>query len=425
MKVTRLAVTPIGPREPPRSSLRLHKCSRCASISDTAWVGSQKGRYKQAQLLVRPYRRGPSVIALPLPLTTSIPIFKSTRTSKRKTRITVKGLLVRNDQDDMYLRAIHAESDIPTLQEFIQNNPLGVLTTAIPSPDFPTLQVSHIPWIIDTAKDASESPSVLGVLRGHMARQNPQSKTLIESAKSTMEEGAKGGVELKDEVLVLFTADVHHYVTPKFYVGTKPTSGKVVPTWNYSAVQAYGKATVFFDMGSESTEFLSRQIDDLSEHAETSIMGYSGGDKLGPWKVSDAPDKYIAVMQKAIIGIQIEITSLGGKFKMSQESHEKDREGVIAGFQNLNSEIGKGMARTVSDRRDIMYSKKLLTKLCKAALLLWACWTVSAVHESQACLSQGLISLCTTVSSQGCFGYFRPFVYLKVQQIARAFFNPN
>ncbi|CAI7626147.1 unnamed protein product [Penicillium pancosmium] len=268
----------------------------------------------------------------------------------------VKESLVRIDQDDMYLRAIHAESDIPTLQEFIQNNPLGVLTTAISSPDFPTLQVSHIPWVIDTAKDASESG--LGVLRGHMARQNPQAKTLIESVRYTMEEGAKGGVQLKDEVLVLFTADVHHYVTPKFYRETKPTTGKVVPTWNYSAVQAYGKATVFFDMGSESAEYLSRQIDDLSEHAETSIMGYAGGENLGPWKVSDAPDKYIALMQKAIIGIQIEITSLGGKFKMSQESPEKDREGVIAGFKKLNSEIGKEMARTISDRQDIMNLKK-------------------------------------------------------------------
>ncbi|KAJ5396829.1 hypothetical protein N7509_004942 [Penicillium cosmopolitanum] len=87
-------------------------------------------------------------------------------------------------------------------------------------------------------------------------------------------------------------------------------------------------------------------------------MGFTGDDKLGPWKVSDAPDRYIALLQKSIIGVQIEITSLGGKFKMSQESPEKYREGVIAGFKNLNNDIGNEMARTVSERQDIMSSKK-------------------------------------------------------------------
>lgn len=165
-------------------------------------------------------------------------------------------------------------------------------------------------------------------------------------------------MQLENEVLVLFTAPVHHYVTPKFYTDTKPATGKVVPTWNYSAVQAYGKATVYFDGSAESTNYLSQQINDLSQHAETSMMGYTGGEKKGPWKVSDAPDRYIAIMQKNIIGIKVEITRLGGKFKMSQEMGEKDRTGVIDGFESLGTEAGTEIVRTVAERQDLMKKAK-------------------------------------------------------------------
>ncbi|KAH8424652.1 FMN-binding negative transcriptional regulator [Aspergillus melleus] len=263
----------------------------------------------------------------------------------------------------MYLRSIHAECHIPTLRQFIKDNPLGTFTTAIPSPEYPFLQTSHIPWLLDVSDESSESE--LGVLRGHMARQNPQAKAMIASATATAisdgtsEPTATGGIQLENEVLVLFTAPVHHYVTPKFYTDTKPATGKVVPTWNYAAVQAYGKATVYFDNSTHSTEYLSRQIADLSQHAETDVMGYTGeGGKKGPWKVSDAPDRYIAILQKNIIGVEVEITRLGGKFKMSQESGEKDREGVIAGFESLGTEAGLEMARTVAERQDLMQRRK-------------------------------------------------------------------
>ncbi|OJZ91253.1 hypothetical protein ASPFODRAFT_125686 [Aspergillus luchuensis CBS 106.47] len=256
----------------------------------------------------------------------------------------------------MYLRAIHAESHIPTLRQFIRDNPLGTLTTAIASTEYPLLQASHIPWVLDVADDSSECE--LGVLRGHIARQNPQAKALIESATSMIPEGKEGGVQLEDEVLVLFTGSFHHYVTPKFYTDTKPATGKVVPTWNYSAVQAYGKATVYFDRGVESTEYLSRQISDLSQHAESSLMGYTGGDeKPSPWKVSDAPARYIEIMQNNIIGIRVDITRLGGKFKMSQEMGEKDREGVIEGFRSLGTEAGTEIANMVAERQDLMKAK--------------------------------------------------------------------
>jgi predicted FMN-binding regulatory protein PaiB len=79
----------------------------------------------------------------------------------------------------MYLREAHAEHDIPVLRTFIRENPLGIFTTAIDCPPYPFLQSSHIPWILDVSDESSDTE--LGILRGHMARANPQSKAMMES----------------------------------------------------------------------------------------------------------------------------------------------------------------------------------------------------------------------------------------------------
>ncbi|TGO14134.1 hypothetical protein BTUL_0058g00540 [Botrytis tulipae] len=241
----------------------------------------------------------------------------------------------------MYLRGVHAESHIPTLQRFIKTNSLGLFTTAIAAPDLPFIQTSHIPWVLDVENESSQNG--LGVLRGHIARQNPQSKAMIHAGLPTVSGGTDGGVKLDTDVLVLFTGSAYHYVTPKFYTETKSATGKVV--WNHSAVQAYGKATVYFDKSKESKEFLAQQISHLSNHAETS---------KNPWKVPDALAPYVEIMQRNIIGIKIEIPSLGGKFKMSQEMGAKDCVGVIEGFENLGTEVGMDIAQSVLDRQNIM-----------------------------------------------------------------------
>ncbi|KAJ0108976.1 hypothetical protein J7T55_005524 [Diaporthe amygdali] len=249
----------------------------------------------------------------------------------------------------MYLRAVHAENHIPTLRAFIRANPLGIFTTAIDSPNFPFLQSSHIPWILDVQDEGSETE--LGVLRGHMARANPQAKSLIQHLSSAEDSAAStmSPRKLERDVMVLFNGPAHHYVTPKFYVDTKPATGKVVPTWNYAAVQVYGKLSVYFDTKSESTNtFLSKAIADLSQLAETQIMGYEK-----PWQVEDAPSNYIDLLRKAIIGIEIEITDMGGKWKMSQEMKEGDNQGVEAGFNALDTEVGKKMAEMVKTRRKV------------------------------------------------------------------------
>ncbi|KAI8313426.1 hypothetical protein K4K61_008089 [Colletotrichum sp. SAR11_59] len=226
----------------------------------------------------------------------------------------------------MFISSAHAETRIPVLRQLIRDYPLGVLTTAIPSDNHPLILASHVPFVLDVDDESDDAELVT----------------------------------LEQEVLVLFTAAPHHYVTPKFYTETKPTTAKVVPTWNYAAVQAYGRATIHFDSKSDTaSSFLSKQIDDLSRHTETSVMDYTGkGDRPGPWKVADAPERYIELMKKNIIGIEIVIERLEGKFKMSQEMRKGDREGVIRGFQSLDSEGGQVMADLVKERSDLKESAK-------------------------------------------------------------------
>ena len=156
---------------------------------------------------------------------------------------------------------------------------------------------------------------------------------------------------LAQGVMILFNGPVDSYVTPKFYTKTKPQTGKVVPTWNYSAVQVYGTATIFFDMHHDDTgPFPQKQTQDLSKHAEESIMQHTGGSNPNPWEVSDAPTKYINKLKKNNIGIEIGIKRLEGKFKMSQEMGMRHRRGVVQGFESLGTERGREMAQTVWEK---------------------------------------------------------------------------
>ncbi|KAM5511709.1 Uncharacterized protein FOXYSP1_06509 [Fusarium oxysporum f. sp. phaseoli] len=254
----------------------------------------------------------------------------------------------------MYIRKDHAETDLRVLRRLVRENPLGLLTTVISSPSgsYPLAQASHIPWVLDIQNEESETE--LGTLRGHLARQNPQSKAIIEEATT------KNTQVLQNDVLVIFQSPVHHYIPPQFLVETKPTTTKVVPTWNYAAVQIYGKAKVYVDSKSaETSEYLASQINALTRHTEVNLMGFDGKDgNHEPWKVTDAPERYIELMKKAIIGIEIEIERFEGKFKMSQEETRGDSDGVIAGFRGLGTEAGQRVADLVQERREIKEKAK-------------------------------------------------------------------
>lgn len=246
----------------------------------------------------------------------------------------------------MFLPPVHNESSIPVLRQLIRDFPLGVLTTAIPSDTHPLIQVSHIPFLLDVKDESSETE--LGTLRGHMARQNPQSRAITDAL--ALQAPANNNV-LEQEVLVLFTVPHHHYVPPVFYVETKPTTAKVAPTWNYATAQVYGRAKIYYESKSKETaDFLSQQLDDLSRHSEESIMGYTGKDgRPEPWEVSEAPERWLGLLKTNIIGIEISISRLEGKFKMSQEMRKGDRDGVVQGFEKLGSETGLAIARMVRE----------------------------------------------------------------------------
>jgi transcriptional regulator len=341
----------------------------------------------------------------------------------------------------MHLRPDHAVRDFPTLHAFIQQHPLGIITTSLPSEIHPTLQCSHIPWVLDSeettpnAQSNKESnnaePQSLGILRGHIARQNPQAKAMVDavlentanrnsgtsipgafptSERDLESESEPAGHTLPGEVLIVFTSPVDHYITPNFYTESKPATGKVAPTWNYAAVQVYGRATIYHDAKDANTEqFLRTQLGDLARLGEEGVMGFQDQDQdqdhsqgradaasdtgtgagpasatktttntakkvqvnqglsaspetsttegnaasPTPWKIADAPLEYIATLLKNIIGMRVEITRIEGRFKVSQERPVNDRGGVVEGLEGMGSVRASDMALFVKRGRVI------------------------------------------------------------------------
>lgn len=242
----------------------------------------------------------------------------------------------------MHIPAVHAELNLPVLHAFIRQYPLGLFTTSIPHPKNDTLQMSHIPFVLDVDPDQADDK---GRLRGHMARVNPQSKSIIDSLS------AKGDSTqlVEEDILIVFNASVHSYVTPKFYLETKPTSGKVVPTWDYAAVQVYGRAKIHYANNDTTGSFLQKQIQDLSEQEEKTMLKRTGNEGGSAWKVSDAPEKYVEILKKAIIGVEIDIKKIEGRFKLSQEKNGGDWQGVVSGFRSLGTDEGNLMAEMVEE----------------------------------------------------------------------------
>lgn len=261
---------------------------------------------------------------------------------------------------DMHLRKEHAELDIPALQRFIRANPLGLLTTAIPSStsSFPLLQSTHVPFILDVddSNDASAAAAPLGRLRGHMARQNPQARAMIEALV-----GSDDNV-LAQDILLVFTSPVQHYITTNFYHETMSSDRRTAPTWNYAAAQVYGRLRVHHDADAPATAaFLAQQLRDLARLGETHIMGYHHGsadEKPAAWRLDDAPGSYVARSIRGIVGLEIEIVRLEGRVKMSQELREGDREGVVRGLRALGTETAERMAELVEERAALRASSR-------------------------------------------------------------------
>jgi transcriptional regulator len=190
----------------------------------------------------------------------------------------------------------------------IQSHPLGLLITAGPG----GLQANFIPFLVDARK------SERGTLRAHLARANPQLHELAAA----------------DECLVVFQGP-QHYISPSLYP-TKHETGKVVPTWNYITVHAWGRPQVIDDAA-----WLRNQIEDLTQHNEEN--------RTAPWKVSDAPEPYVAAQVKGIVGLEIPIARIEGKWKVSQNRPAVDQAGVVAGLRGGGGDA-EVMASLVSER---------------------------------------------------------------------------
>ena len=271
----------------------------------------------------------------------------------------------------MYFPADHVERSIPNLQQFIRANPLGVLTTAIPSTKYSLIQSTHIAWVIDVEDHANEKG--LGRLRGHFARINPQARAIVDflDQMDSTSTGHEKQSEPLEDVQVVFTHPVQHYVPPRFYVETMRTTRKQAPTWNFATVQVYGRARFFTNTEDpETMRFLTTQLQDLAYHGEVELMGHAKAGKFAPWQLSDAPESLINFLRKQIIGVEIQITRLEGKYKMSQELSDADREGVIRGFSQTGTHIGLAMAELVEERgRSMLRTRKTRDSTRQASIL--------------------------------------------------------
>jgi transcriptional regulator len=191
----------------------------------------------------------------------------------------------------MYVPSNFAEERVPVLHEAIRGIKLGTLVTL----GGEEMIASHVPMLVDP------EPAPYGRLLGHIARANPQWRD------------PSGKVQ----ALAIFLGP-NAYVTPSWYA-TKRATGKVVPTWNYAAIHAYGPVQFFDD-----AERLLALVTRLTETHERP--------RAQPWAVSDAPADFVQGMLRAIVGFELPIARLEGKWKMSQNRPAEDRAGVVEGL---------------------------------------------------------------------------------------------
>jgi transcriptional regulator len=208
----------------------------------------------------------------------------------------------------MYIPRANKEDRIPVLHKLMEDQPFASLITVGSSGLF----ASHIPMVL-------EQNGAKGRLKGHISRANTQWRDYSPSV----------------EALAIFSGP-QHYITPSWYP-EKQETGKVVPTWNYVVVHAYGYLKVI-----EDGEWLMAHLANLTNIHEA-------GSPV-PWKVGDAPAEYVASQVKGIVGLEMTIERLEGKWKVSQNRSEQDRAGVARGLAELNTTEGLAMKALVEER---------------------------------------------------------------------------
>ncbi|MFP5306438.1 MAG: FMN-binding negative transcriptional regulator [Gammaproteobacteria bacterium] len=214
----------------------------------------------------------------------------------------------------MYVPKHHEETDLSVLHALIRAHPLGAWVTLADG----ELLANHVPFLLD----AGRGP--YGTLVGHVARANP-----VWRAFSTQ----------VDSVIVFQGAQA--YITPSWYP-SKHAHGQAVPTWNYAVVHARGRPRAI-----EDRDWLLQHVSGLTDEHEAA--------QALPWKVADAPKDYTQRLLGAIVGIEIPISQLVGKWKLSQHRPMPDRLGVVAGLMARDdaqsAEMAALMNRTIPTAR--------------------------------------------------------------------------
>ena len=210
----------------------------------------------------------------------------------------------------MYLPSHFEETRAEVLRQLIRSHPLGTLVTF----GADGLNANHVPFEFDP------DPAPFGILRAHVARANPVWRDFSKEV----------------EPLVIFQGP-QIYITPSWYQ-TKKETGKVVPTFNYIVVHAYGAMRVFEDAG-----WLRKFVGGLTDRFEAA--------RARPWAVSDAPKDFVASQLRAIVGIEIAVTRLIGKWKTSQNRPAADQKGVVAGLRESDDAVAQAMAAAVERNR--------------------------------------------------------------------------
>jgi transcriptional regulator len=209
----------------------------------------------------------------------------------------------------MYLPAHFNEQRAELLRELIREHPLGALVTLAAE----GLSANHLPFEFDA------EPAPLGTLRCHVARANPVWRDFSPTV----------------EALVIFQGP-KAYVSPSFYP-SKQVIGEVVPTYNYVIVHGYGAMKIIHDR-----EWLRGLVTRLTNRFEAG--------RATPWHVTDAPAKFIDTQLGAIVGIEIALTKLIGKWKVSQNRPVDDRKGVIEGLTERADADSAAIAKWVREK---------------------------------------------------------------------------
>ena len=195
----------------------------------------------------------------------------------------------------MYLPKHFQVDDLQILARLITEYPLATLVGNLDG----HLEVNHLPLMLSTDGKT---------LHGHIARTNPLVKV---------------GEQDKRDVTVVFHGP-NAYITPAWYP-SKQETGKVVPTWNYAVVHAEGKLNLIDD-----PRWIRQHVSQMTDIHEPTYQSN--------WKLADAPEEYVQMMLKAIVGIEIKVSSLVGKFKLSQNRSPSEYAGVVDNLQKSPEE---------------------------------------------------------------------------------------